>query len=121
MSSAVFATRDQFRRPAPRRFDEFDVPDFGRVRIRSTTEAERSGIEAKMCDKNGRNDPRKLRFFKALWLIACLVDADGNPLLADDDVEHVMQMDSSITAAIFDRCVKHCGISQEDVEDLGKN
>lgn len=116
-----YVTRDAFLRPLVRRFKDFEVPELGKVRIRSLTELERSKFEASCRDKKGNLAPNKLLDLKCRMIVLCVVDGDGNQILANNDIEQLRQQDSRVTNKLVDEIQAHCGFSDEDLEDLEKN
>jgi len=116
-----FANRDILLRAPVRRFKVLDIPGWGRFRIRSISELERSRFEASIRDKHGNVSPTKLIDLKCRLIVLCVVDVDGNPLLTNSDIEQLRQQDSRYTNALVDAIQEHCGITDTDFEDLEKN
>jgi hypothetical protein len=116
-----FATRDSILRPLVRRFKVVEVADWGKFRIRSLTELERSRFEASCRDKRGNLSVNKMVDLKCRMIVMCVVDADGNQLLANGDIDQLRQQDSKATNALVEAIQSHCGFSDEDLEDLEKN
>lgn len=116
-----FITRDAILRPAKRRFAEISIRDWGKFRIRSLTELERSRFEASIRDKRGQVVPDKIVDLKCRLIVLAVVDADGNQLLQNSDIETLRQQDSRLTNELVDFIQKHCGITDGDMEDLEKN
>lgn len=106
---------------APRRFATVSIESLGNVRIRSLTELERSRIEASMRDKKGQVAGAKILDLKCRMIVECLVDANGNQLFTNKDIERIRQQDSKVTNAIVDAIQAHCGWTDDDVEDIEKN
>lgn len=116
-----FVTRDMLLRPHPRRFTVVDVPGWGRVRIRSLTELERSRFEASIRDKNGQVSNTKLVDLKCRLIVLCVVDGDGNQILTNADIDVLRNQDARVTNALVDAIQGHCGITSDDIEDMEKN
>ena len=115
-------TRDQLIAKAKRRYQEFMVPNFGTVRIRSLTERERSNYEAEMLDSKGNTRKVKLIQARRRLIALTVVDSTGELLLNQpDDVKGLEDQDGSITDAIFEQAMLHCGIKENDIEVLVKN
>lgn len=104
-----------------RRYREFEVPPFGKYRIRSLTERERSQMEGDQLSKKGEFSKQKLMESRRRLIAWCLVDGDGERLIGDDQIPQLEEVDSLLTAAIYDACLDHCGFSDADIEDLAKN
>lgn len=113
--------RDGILQPLKRRFKEVDVPDWGRFRIRSLTELERSTYESTARDKHGNVDNSKLINLKCRLIVLCVVDAEGNQILTNKDIDVLRNQDSRVTNALVDAIQEHCGISKADMEELEKN
>lgn len=116
-----FASRDQILQPLKRRFAVVDVPEWGRFRIRSLTELERSRFEASIRDKKGQVSANKLIDLKCRLIVLCVVDGEGNPLLTNSDIDVLRNQDAKATNALVDAIQTHCGITEADMEDLEKN
>jgi len=117
-----FITREQLLAKAKRRFQEFEIPDFGKVRIQSLTERERSNYEAEMLDSKGATRKSKLIQARRKLIALTVVDVSGDLLLNESgDVKALEEQDGSITDAIFEQAMIHCGIKENDIEVLVKN
>jgi hypothetical protein len=116
-----FATRDAILARKPRRVKTVDVPGWGKFRIRSLTELERSRFEATIRDKNGQVSSSKMIDLKCRLIVLCVVDENGDPLLQNSDIEELRQQDSKLTNALVEEIQSHCGYSDADLEDLEKN
>lgn len=116
-----FCTREQMLSAPKRRFTEVDIADWGKFRIRSLTELERSKFEASIRDKQGRVSNNKLLDLKCRLIVLCVVDANGDTILTNADIDALREQDSYRTNALVDAIQKHCGFSDSDIEDLEKN
>lgn len=116
-----FITRDAILAPAKRRFAEVAIRSWGKFRIRSLTELERSRFEASIRDKRGQVIADKMVDLKCRLIVLAVVDNEGNQLLTNSDIEQLRQQDSKLTNELVDFIQKHCGISDVDLEDLEKN
>lgn len=115
-------TREQLITASKRRFCEFEIPDFGRVRIRSLTELERSNYEASTMGAKGEFKMSKLKQARRNLIALTVVDAAGDLLLNQPgDVKALEAKDGAITDAIFEQSLVHCGIKENDIEVLVKN
>ena len=113
--------RDALLGAAPRRFVTVEIENLGNVRIRSLTELERSRIEASMRDKKGNLSSSRMLDLKCRLIVDCVVDANGNPLFTNSDIDRIRQQDSKVTNELVDAIQAHCGWSDEDLEDVEKN
>lgn len=116
-----FITRESILQPSKRRFAEVVIPDWGKFRIRSLTELERSRFETSIRDKRGQLVADKMVDLKCRLIVLSVVDHDGNQLLQNSDIETLRQRDSKDTNQLVDAIQRHCGISDVDLEDLEKN
>jgi hypothetical protein len=116
-----FVTRDMLLRPLVRRFKTVEVPEWGKFRIRSLTELERSKFEASIRDKKGQVSNTKLIDLKCRLIVLCVVDGDGNQLLQNSDIDTLRNQDSKATNTLVDAIQSHCGITDDDMGDLEKN
>ena len=116
-----FVTRDLFLRPLVRRFKEIEIPDFGKVRIRSLTELERSQFEASIRDKKGQVSNSKLVDLKCRLIVLAVVDGEGNQILQNSDIAELRKQDARVTNALVDAIQSHVGITDSDLEELEKN
>jgi hypothetical protein len=105
----------------PRRVKTVDVPGWGKFRIRSLTELERSRFEASIRDKTGQVSSTKLIDLKCRLIVLCVVDENGDTLLQNSDIEELRQQDSKLTEALFEEIQAHCGYGVAKLEDLEKN
>jgi hypothetical protein len=105
----------------PRRVKTVDVPGWGKFRIRSLTELERSRFEASIRDKTGQVSSTKLIDLKCRLIVLCVVDENGDTLLQNSDIEELRQQDSKLTEALFEEIQAHCGYGDAKLEDLEKN
>lgn len=116
-----YVTRDDILAPSVRRFDDVEVPGWGKFRIRSLTELERSRFEASIRDKKGQVSNNRLIDLKCRLIVLCVVDGNGNQLLTHSDIERLHGRDSRDTNTLADGIQKHVGISDSDLEDMEKN
>lgn len=114
-------SRDALLGAAVRRFAVVEIEGLGNVRIRSMTELERSRLEASIRDKKGNLSSSRMVDLKCRMIVDSVVDENGNPLFTNRDIDQIRQQDSKVTNALVDAIQKHCGWSDEDLEDLEKN
>lgn len=114
-------TREQLLSQTKRRFDNVAIPHLGTVRLRSLTERERTAYEAASLNETGEQERELLIDSKRRLIALCVVDADGNPLLTDGDVDALADIDGSITGRLYAACLDHCGFTKGDIEGLVKN
>lgn len=120
-TSNGFLSKADFLAAKKRRFKEFELPGLGKCRIRSMTEGEWSALDMKNIDKkNGGYNWAAYRLSDARLIAFCLVDASGERIFGDEDLESIMEFDTSIIAPLRKEIVEHCGI-RGTVEAAEKN
>ncbi|TXH43411.1 MAG: hypothetical protein E6Q97_34120 [Desulfurellales bacterium] len=122
VNTEAIVTRDQLLGARKRRFTQFPVEGLnGKVRIRSLSEREKSDYESEFMDKKGNFSRDKLLSARRRLICLVVVDAEGNPLLTDDDVKALEEIDGRITSKIQEEAQVHCGIGRAQVEEEIKN
>lgn len=112
-------TKDQILGADDRSTKEIDVPEWGgSVLCSSMSAAERDAFEASMLDNKGKSDKSKLQNFRARFVAACLVDAEGNRLFSDKDVIALGRKSSSPISRLFDICRELNGMTEKDVAEI---
>lgn len=110
-------TKDQlFASRGKRRFETYPIPNLGNVRLRSLTERERSAYEVET-----QKDNKGLQAAKRRLIVETVVDAEGNPLLNEQDLTALEEIDGKITGDIFNCSVEHCGFKKGEIEALVGN
>tara|TARA_Y100001973_G_C5209218_1_gene344266 strand:+ start:9701 stop:10087 length:387 start_codon:yes stop_codon:yes gene_type:complete len=112
--------RDELLKPLTRTFHVVETSR-GPVRLRSVTERERARFEADTLDKSGKVTRKGLVTMKPRLIILCAVNDDGDPLLSNNDIDDLLEMDSATINQLADVCQQLVGITENDIEDLEKN
>lgn len=95
---------------------------FGRVHIRSLSEAARARWEMTTLDRaTGDVDYSKLPDSRALLVALSLVDEDGTEVFGADHVDEVKTLDAAFTAAIFSAALDVQGFEGAEIEELVGN
>lgn len=115
-----FITREAILQPKPRRFAEREIPGWGKFRIRSVTELERSTLEVSCKDREGNLSAHRTLDLKCKMIVLAAVDANDNQLLIDGDIGKLRQQDASLTGQLADFITEHWRLGA-DLEDLKKN
>ena len=106
-----------------RRFNIVTLPTSGlKVRIRSLTERELSSYQSII--QSARDEKsRQVRMAASnrRFIALCLVDDDGNPIVPADKVGQIAELDAADSSHLYNECATHCGINQQDLEDLVGN
>ncbi len=112
-----FVSRDSlFGKPLERRFADSEVAGFGKFRIRSITAGEQNKLNRKNYSNRGTVLPDKLLQANARFLVACVVDADGNQIFSEQDVPQILELDAKIIENVIAKCSEHCGFDDEAAE-----
>lgn len=114
-------TREEFLKPAVRKFGLVRLPSGRDARIRSLNELEKAEHETAVWDKNGDVDLRKMTTARRRLVAMCLVDEDGNPLLSLADVDAMGLIDPADVAAIYTAARALCGFGEGGLEAAEKN
>lgn len=115
-------SREQLLGVKARRFVAITVPGLpGKVRLRSLTEREKTDYELAFLDKKGNTDKKRLDESRRALICLVVVDANGNPILSDEDVKALQDVDAMTTTTIYGAAMKFCGFNIEEPEELRKN
>lgn len=121
------ASRQTFLAGCQRRYSTELLPVSGvTVRFQSLSEGEMSAYEMAefkrdidgnlLRDEFGRlvRDEEAISDSRGRLIVKCLVDAEGNRLLTDSDIEQVRLLDSEDTMHLYSVLRKHCGIDKRE-------
>ena len=117
-----YVTRQQAAATAQTRYEDVTT-DIGTFQIRSVSESERADIDATMVKPSGKVSPQGKRLYKARWIARCVCDGQGARMYTDSqsDLGEILKMDAKITNQLADGIFDHCGVTEEDLEDMEKN
>ena len=91
------------------------VPEWGRdVCIRVLNGIERSQFETMFTEK-------KVDLFKVRFVACSLCDERGSRLFSDSEVEALGEKSAGVISRLFDVCWEHSSLSQEAVDEAGKD
>jgi hypothetical protein len=98
-------TREEFLAArSRRRFKTVPIGAF-QFRIRSLTSREFAEIDAAQYDQQTyKVTPEAYAASRRLLVVRCVVDAEGNPLLTDADVEALEDTDSEVAETLMTEC-----------------
>jgi hypothetical protein len=101
---------------------EVAVPELGgeTVWVWGLSGAERDGFEATMTEQRGKKRVQNLANIRARFLVLVLRDADGKRLFTDAEAGVVGNLPASVLDRLFDVGRKLSGMTEADVEELGK-
>lgn len=113
-------TRDELLGITARRYRDVTIGNL-HFRIRNLTDGEKSDFEAAVLNSEGKFSLAKIKRQRRRLIVACLVDAEGQPLLQPGDEALLERVDGAVTSRLYDECRVHCGFEDGDIEDLVKN
>ena len=82
---------------------------------------ERDAYEATIISQRGTDMKMNLVNARAKLVSRAIVDADGKPLFADEDVALLANKSAAAIERVFNVAQKLSGMSKDDIEDLTKN
>lgn len=88
----------------------------GSVWIRVMSVAERDSYERMWIGKRDTG----VANFRTEYLVRTLCDEKGELLFSKEQIEKLGQKSGAVMARLFDAAIKHNGMSEADVEELGK-
>jgi hypothetical protein len=91
-----------------------------RVRIQSLNEGELSAYHAVAVGKDGFK-PSRMEDANRRLIARCLVNADGNRLLADSDAGKLASWDAADAQYVYNECAAFVGLKRDEIEGLEKN
>lgn len=97
------------------------VPELGEtVWVWGLTGAERDAFECSMTEQRGKKRISNLANIRARFLVLVLRDADGARLFTDGEAAAVGNLPASVLDRLFDVGRALSGMSEADVDELGK-
>jgi len=120
--SFINSAAELFDGPFRRRFKVIGpLPVSGkRVRIQSLNEGELSAYHAVAVGKDGFK-PSRMEDANRRLIARCLVNADGNRLLADSDAGKLASWDAADGQYVYNECAAFVGLKRDEIEGLEKN
>jgi len=102
-----YITKDMLLGPERVRYADEDIEGVGHIRIRSLNDREYMKLQSAVMKPDGSIDRTKARTANARWIIACVVDAEGNRLFADGDTQAIQDLDAFKTQRMAEACRLH--------------
>lgn len=97
------------------------APGFS-IRLRNLNELERSEYEIEQMSRNAVDrEARLMEARRRLIILTAVEDESDEPLLTETDLHALGEIDSAITAKLYDHALTHCGLRRSDIEDLVGN
>jgi len=114
-------TREQLLSATTIPQERIDVPELGGVvNVRGMTGRERDAWEASLMTGRGRRREVNTDNLRAKLVVKCLVDEQGQRVFRDEDADLVGNIRVDVISRIFNVAQRLSGITDEDVEELGK-
>jgi len=102
------------------RVEKVNVPEIGdSCYLRVMTARERDAYDMSQGDPLTRKV--NLEHITARLLVRCLCDEEGERLYADDELDQIGNMPSTVTEPLFNECRRINGMTAAAVEDAVKN
>lgn len=115
-------SRDQIFAVSDIETEEVFIPQWnGTVRVKGLTAAERDEYEAGVMQQRGKNIELNRRNIRAKLVALAVVDADGNRVFGDTDVDALGNKAAGALDLIYGVASRLSGFSAEDEEELAKN
>lgn len=94
----------------------------GSVFVQSMTGIERGRFEAMLNQTEGEEKIRNWERFRALMLVYCVVDGNGNRIFNDDaDIDALNSKNAGALDFLYDRAQKLSGFRKTDIDEMTKN
>lgn len=101
--------------------EEVHVPEWGgTVRVRGLTAAQRDAFEAASVTGNGKRRDVNLANIRARLVALSVVDEKDQPIFNPGDVKALGEKSAGALDRVFSVASRLSGLSDEDVEELGK-
>jgi hypothetical protein len=97
-----------------------ELGKLGIVYVRGMTGRERDAWEASLMRGKGSDRRPDTRNARARLAVRCLVNADGTRMYTDNDAERLGNIRADYLQKIFDVSQRMSGVTDEDIEELGK-
>lgn len=99
-----------------------EVPEWGgEVLLRGLTGAERDAYELSLATPAGKKMVYHLKNMRARLVAMCVVDEQGRRVFEEGDVQQLGEKSGVALMRIWKKAQELSGLSDEDVEELGKN
>ena len=112
--------KESFLSVKPRR-EAITLAGVGECFIAEMTGAERDDYESEQFKQNGKSVEINRKNARARLIVKTVVDADGNRIFTDSEVEAVGNRPASLLDPIFEKSLQVNGFSKKDVDELVKN
>jgi hypothetical protein len=113
-------TREQFLGSFERRVTPAPTT-IGTFQIRNLSENEKTKADGALWKNDGSVDQKQIGARRRRYIVACLCDDAGQPLLREGDEKQLGGVDCAVLSAIWDKIVEVCGLGGDAAKDLEKN
>lgn len=116
-------TADAIRAVDDTVYDTVDVPEWGgdgKVRVRGLTAKEKDAYDrelVKFDPKTGQTSLGRLDNVRALLVVRCLVNEEGERIFRDGDAKMLGEKSSLVVQRIYEKCREISGMREEEVEE----
>src|SRR6185503_13039859 len=100
--------------------ERIELGSRGAVWVRGMTGKERDAWEASLMRGRGSDRRPDTRNARARLAVRCLVHEDGTRMYTDNDAERLGCIRADYLQKIFDAAQKLSGVTDEDLDELGK-
>ena len=101
--------------------EEVSVPELGgTVIVQGMSAAQRDAFEASLMVGRGRRRDINTANLRAKLIAFCVVDETGQRVFSDEDVTALGEVRVDVVNRIFAVAQKLSGVSEEDIEELGR-
>lgn len=90
-----------------KRYTDAEIDGLGKVRIRSLDDREYMRLQSAVMKPDGTIDKVAAQTSNARWIVACVVDGEGNPIFTEGDVREIRERDAALTQRLADACKAH--------------
>lgn len=101
--------------------EDVEYPGIGSFRIRELTGAERDRLEEDTLRRAAKDGKVEVKGFRAMLVAMTLVDAGGERMFADNEIDKVNSLPAKLVAFLFQRSQEMNGVSVKGETKLGKD
>lgn len=108
------AGRDAFLAPAPLKTVTFECPPIGTVQMRELSGSEYTKQFQDWIRPKGKALPKREAVMWSKLVTLCVIDADGNRILSEKDIEAIESQPKSVLTKLHTEALKLHGLAEED-------
>lgn len=114
-------TSDRARQVATERVPMPELGDGAVAIVRGMSGTDRDSYEAGLVVQRGKRSSVNLQDIRAKLVVRCLINEDGSRVFADEDYAEAGRMRADLLDRLYKVAQRLSGVSDEDVEELGKS